>query len=978
MPPLNLRDSRPKVGSEVPEFHAEQEQPPSEVSRREFLYWGGATIALASQALLACSRAPAEKIVPYRVQPAEIVPGRALHYASASTLNGYGRGIIVESHEGRPTKIEGNPEHPASLGASSALEQALLLELYDPRRIRGPTRGHLPATDGEVTRVLRAAGDAGRRGHGVHLVLGPSSSPLLASQLQNLRSKLPELAVHFHAPLSRAEAWQGTRLAFGSTLETRVDLQRATAIVDIGADCLAAGPEHLAVARAFADGRRLTGGADAMNRLYVVETAMSVTGGMADHRLALVPSQMPAFAAALLRELALGLGSDMPGAPEDLLARLAPAGDALRAHRRFISAVARDLISQRGQGAVLVGDRLPAAVQAAVHAMNTMLGNRALSYAPSPIIGSDETSFGSLHELRNALLAGSLEHLIVIDTDVAYASAGDLELERLLPRAKESLYFGLFANQTFAACKLRAPAAHVLESWLDTRSLDGTSSIIQPLIAPLYGGRTASEVLGTLLQGDSPSAHDLVRSFWREQRPDDFDAVWEVMLSRGVIENSDIPAALAPRLSWAWLAELSQLAQSRPAAVEVELNLIADPRLHDGRLGNNPWLLELPCPVTKQTWGNAALIAPALARRLAIRNGRVLELVRDGRTIAVPALIVPGHADQALTLALGWGQRDENSPESFGASGYRLMSARPGADPRLQVRVSDRTEELALTQETMSLGDFAESILRSSTFSEYRRGPKPGASKPIRQLSMYEFDAPVSARQWGMTIDLNACTGCSACVIACQAENNVPSVGKSGVLAHREMHWLRIDRYLTGSEEAPKALLEPMACQHCEKAPCEYVCPTAATVHSSDGLNQMVYNRCVGTRFCSNNCPYKVRRFNWFEYHHDQPSPRELARNPEVTVRARGVMEKCSYCVQRIRKAEIASKVEGRPLVSPVTACEQACPTRAIRFGDIADPKSDVAALRRSDRAFQVLEELGAVPRTRYLMKLTNPNPELA
>ncbi|HEY5372808.1 MAG TPA: 4Fe-4S dicluster domain-containing protein [Polyangiaceae bacterium] len=977
MPPLKPIGERPQLDPGVPEFDAAQDQPPGELSRREFLYLSGATIALSSQALLGCTRAPAEKIIPYRVQPPEIVPGRALHYASASTLDGYGTGIVVESHEGRPTKIEGNPTHPASLGASSAMQQALLLELYDPRRLRSVTRGGLPASDSDLTRALRAAGNAERRGRGVHLVLGPCSSPLLTRQLTKLQNKLPELAVHFHAPLSRAAAWQGSRLAFGSTLETRVDLRGTQVVVAIDADMLAQGPEHLAVARAFAHGRRLRSSADSMNRLYVVETSMSVTGGMADHRLALVPSQMAAFAAALLREVALSLGTEATGTPQDLAARLASRAGTMSQHAPSISAIARDLVAHRGRGAVLTGDHLPAPVHAAAHAINTLLGNDALSYVPSPIIGSDQDSFGSLHELRGALAANAVESLIVFDTDIVYASAADLELENLLGRARESIYLGLFANQTSAKCNFRAPAAHMLESWLDTRSLGGTTSIVQPLLAPLYGGRTSSEVLAALLGADQPSAHDLLRDFWREQRPADFDSFWETTLARGTVENTKIPVLTSPSLSWGWL---SQLADSAPQSPGIELSLTADTRLHDGRFGNNPWLLELPCPVTKQTWGNAALIAPALARRLGASNGQVLELTRGGRSVAVPALIVPGHADGALTLALGWGQRSETSHESFGVSGYRLMASNAQAASALQIRVTGRSEDLALSQDTMTLGDSADSILLSSTLADYQSDPKRGTSTLKRPLSMYASDAPESARQWGMTIDLNACTGCSACVVACQAENNIPSVGKSGVLKHREMHWLRVDRYVNGSDASPRVLVEPMACQHCEKAPCEYVCPTGATVHSSDGLNQMVYNRCVGTRFCSNNCPYKVRRFNWFDYHQGERSPRELAQNPEVTVRARGVMEKCSYCVQRIRKAEIASKVEHRPLADHEvrTACEQACPTEAIRFGDINDPNSEVAVLRQNDRAFQVLPELGAVPRTRYLMKLTNPNPELA
>ncbi|HEY3664355.1 MAG TPA: 4Fe-4S dicluster domain-containing protein, partial [Polyangiaceae bacterium] len=834
MPPLKPTGASPDVGGATPEFDAAQDQPPSELSRREFLYLSGATIALSSQALLGCTRAPAEKIIPYRAQPPEIVPGRALHYASASTLDGYGTGIVVESHEGRPTKIEGNPIHPASLGASSAIQQALLIELYDPRRLRTLTRAGFPTSDGDLTRALNAAGHAKRRGRGVHLVLGPSSSPLLASQLTKLQSKLPELTVHLHAPLSRAGAWQGSRLAFGSTLETRVDLRGTDVIVAIGADILAQGPDHLAVARAFADGRRLRSPADSMNRLYVVETSMSATGGTADHRLALIPSQMPAFAAALLHEVALSLGTGAIQAPQDLAARLGSQAGTLTEHAPYITAIARDLVTHRGRGAVLAGDHLSAPVHAAVHAINALLGNAALSYAPSPIVGSERASFGSLNELSDALKSNAVESLIVFDTDIVYASPADLELENLLGRAKESIYFGLFSNQTSDACHLRAPAAHVLESWLDTRSLDGTTSIVQPLIAPLYGGRTSSEVLAAMLGADQASAHDLLRSFWREQHPADFDSFWETTLARGTVENTRIPAIASPSLSWGWL---SQLTESAPQSPGIELSLTADPRLHDGRFGNNPWLLELPCPVTKQAWGNAALIAPALARRLGVANGHVLELTRGAHSVAVPTLIVPGHADGALTLALGWGQQDQETRESFGVNGYRLMASNTRAPAPLQVSVTGRYEELALSQDTMSLGESADSILLWSTLQDYQSASKRGIPKQKRPLSMYASDAPASARQWGMTIDLNACTGCSACVVACQAENNIPVVGKEQVAAGREMHWLRIDRYARGPADKPEEFyFQPLPCMHCENAPCEYVCPVAATVHSAEGL----------------------------------------------------------------------------------------------------------------------------------------------
>jgi Fe-S-cluster-containing dehydrogenase component len=961
---------RPDAASE---FDSGQDSPPPELTRRQFMYVGGATLALASQALAGCTRAPAEKIVPYRVQPSDVVPGRAAHYATASTIDGFGTGIVVESHEGRPTKIEGNREHPASLGASSAFEQALLIELYDPARLRGVTRRGLPESRAAVDAALTHAVDTKPTGRGLHLVLPPVSSPLLANQLTRLRERLPELSVHFHAPLTRLAAWRGAQLAFGAPLETRVDLRRAKVIFSLDSDVLASGPGHLARAHEFSEQRRMNSAMDEMNRLYVAETAMSVTGGMADHRLALRPSEIPLFAASLLHEVASATGSPALG----ISAQLAASGDGIGGHSAFVRALARDLLRHRGEGAVLVGEQQPAVVHAAAHALNVLLGNAgiAVSYAPSPIALCAGPEHDSLAALRDALASRAVETLLVFDTNLGYASPGEFDLARLIKAAPESFYLAQFADATAAACNWVIPRAHVLESWADTRALDGTTSIVQPVLAPLYGGRTESEILSILLGETARSAHDLVRDFWRPERLADDDS-WELALTRGIIEGSAIASVATPELRWDWVADLARLVPSP----SIELNLRRDPSVHDGRFGDNPWLLELPCPVSKLTWGNAVSLGPALADQLQIQTGDVLVLETDGRSLEVPALVVPGHADRSLTLTLGWGRNGPGLGAGHGSDAYSLMRSTLGWSMPVAIHRSGKTEELAITQGPMGLGEAESSILVHATLAEYRKQGQLGQEQRKKQLSLYDSDARQAPRQWGMTIDLSACTGCSACVIACQAENNIPPVGKNGVLKHREMHWLRIDRYVAGNTREPRILVQPMACQHCEKAPCEYVCPTGATVHSSDGLNQMVYNRCVGTRFCSNNCPYKVRRFNWFDYHQAEQSPTELAYNPEVTVRARGVMEKCTYCVQRIRKAEIRERTEQKPLLDGdiQTACEQACPTRAIRFGDVADKHSEVSRLRASDRSFAVLNELGTVPRTRYLAKLTNPNPELA
>jgi molybdopterin-containing oxidoreductase family iron-sulfur binding subunit len=970
MPPIARGQSA--FRADEPEFAFGQDQPPDELSRRQFLALSGATLAAASAALAGCTRAPAQKIIPYRVQPSEIVPGRPLHYATAASWDGYARGLLVESHEGRPSKIEGNPEHPASLGASSAAEQALLLELYDPRRLRALSRRGAPVSQTELLSVLSAAGDRERKGRGVHVVLPALSSPLVAEQLAELALRLPELTLHFHVPLARSAAWQGAKLAFGKVLDARVELRRADVVLALAADPLARGPNALALARAFAERRQPSSQYGAMNRLYVVETAMSVTGANADQRLALPPSQIPRFAAALLRTIALASGGQAAAAVH-ALPELALSGEA----QRFVTALAADLLSHRGASAVLVGDEQPAEVHAAACALNALLenGERVLSYVPPVVLGSDQDDYASLQRLHAALATGSVETLLVFDSDIAYASAGDLELARLLPKARRSVSFGLFRTRTSAACEFEAPAAHVLESWLDTRALDGTTSLVQPLLSPLYSGMTVSELFARLLGDPEPNAHDLLKRFWQRAQPSQFDEFWETALARGVVAASQSALEQPGAPSFAWLGRLARDSAERG----IELSLCGDPRLHDGRLGNQPWLLELPCPVTKLTWDNAVWFGPALAEQLGVASGDVVKLSAFGRSLLAPALIVPGHADGAISLALGWGRDSFDGTEVAGVDAYQLLDSTRGQHTFVHVARSGKRAELALTQDSMRLAEGAEAIVLTSTLAEYQ-GRRAGGSRIKRQLSLYSTDAAQSPRQWGMTIDLNACTGCSACVVACQAENNIPSVGKRGVLKRREMHWLRIDRYLTGSDAAPRVLQQPMACQHCEKAPCEYVCPTGATVHSSDGLNQMVYNRCVGTRFCSNNCPYKVRRFNWFNYHESERSPRELAQNPEVTVRARGVMEKCTYCVQRIRTAEIRARSVGRALAAGEvqTACEQACPTRAIAFGDVNDPSSEVSRLRASERAFEVLAELGSAPRTRYLMKLSNPNPELA
>jgi len=959
----------PKLDQESADLQGPNHAPLS-FHRRQFLSLGGLSLGLGSTALSGCTRAPSEKIVPYRIQPEDVVPGRPTHYASAFTIDGFATGILLECHDGRPTKVEGNPDHPASLGATTIHEQALIAELYHPGRQRALRHRNQLVSDGALERALAQAGARERRGRGLHLVLPPQSSPTLGHLLDRLREQLPQASVHFHTPFARTAAWQGARMVFGEPLEPRVDLTRARVVVSLDADLLGSGPAQLTLTRAFSDARRVSTPQSAMNRLYVIEPTPSVTGNLADHRLALEATQIPQFSAALLRQVARELAGTLP---------LIPGNDEALAPRisAFVRALSRDLSTHRGASVVLAGERQPPLVHAIAHALNDALGNAGttIEYARSPIIAAGGPEHDSTEALRAALVAGEVETLLLFDVNLAHTAPGALGLASVLRGVPRSFYCGLFENATSAICEWTIPRPHPLESWADTRAFEGTSSIIQPAIAPLYDGFTEAQILAALIGQPRASAHELVREFCRTERQLD-DEAWDRALSAGVIADSAISPARTAPLRWDWLGQIAELHAPQGS---LELHLQPDPRLHDGRFVDNPWLLELPCPITKQTWGNAARISPEFAAELGIGSGDVLTLHVAGRALDVPALIVPGQAERAVTLTLGWGQTGPSLGANHGANGYSLMIRADSWTLPVTVTRTARHEALALTQLELHAGAAADAIFAIATLEDYRSHGSVAEKQRKKQLSMYEPDAARAPRQWGMTIDLNACTGCSACVIACQSENSIPTVGKSGVLKHREMHWLRIDRYVVGSPENQRTISQPMACQHCEHAPCEYVCPTAATVHSSDGLNQMIYNRCVGTRFCSNNCPYKVRRFNWFNYHADEREPTELGYNPEVSVRARGVMEKCSYCVQRIRKAEILARTEEKPLLDGAvrTACEQVCPAGAIVFGDIADAHSRAAQLAKSDRAFAALNELGTVPRTRYLAKLTNPNPEL-
>jgi molybdopterin-containing oxidoreductase family iron-sulfur binding subunit len=982
------------------------------LTRRRFLQLMSASLALAG--LGACSRAPVETIVPYVRQPEELVPGKPIYFATAMSLTGGAVGLLVESHEGRPTKVEGNPLHPASLGASDALTQASVLTLYDPDRSK--TSAYLGRIRpwSAFFSALRQALERDRQGAGLRILTGTVTSPTMAAQLRGLLKEYPGARWHQFEAAGLHHTRAGARLAFGSYAQTQYRLEKADVIVAFDADALACSPGNLRYAHDFAMRRNVASNNPEMNRLYAVESTPSTTGAMADHRLALAPRDVEPFARALAATL--GIGKAAPLA---------------QAQQSWLGAVARDLQAHRGRSVVMVGEAQAPAVHALAHALNAALGNvgQTVFYTDS-VEAEPVDEIASLTELAVDMDAGRVTTLVLIEGNPAYDAPVDLDFAAKLKKVGLRIHHGLYENETAALCHWHVPATHYLESWSDARAYDGTVSIVQPLVAPLYGGKTAHEMLAALSTTPQRSSYDLVREYWRSQsgkQEQDFERWWRKALHDGLIEGSAFPAkslAVNPaRLTASELPSPQPAAApakggsaSGPSAAEsteapasglsggskeeaprgsatetFEIVFRPDPNVFDGRYANNAWLQELPKPLTKLTWDNVALISPATAKRLGLgqesgwRGGNVhadiIELHFQGRALRAPVWILPGQADNTVTVHLGYGRTRAGTVGSrLGFNAYSLRTSNAlWSGSGLQIRKTAERYPLAVTQLHHNLE--GRDVVRAGTLQQYRENPEfaRGALHDKGSgLSLYpEYHEPGAA--WGMAIDLNLCVGCNACVVACQAENNIPVVGKSEVMRSREMHWLRVDTYFKGEPDNPEAYYEPVPCMHCEKAPCEVVCPVTATAHSAEGLNDMVYNRCVGTRYCSNNCPYKVRRFNFFEYSDWKTESLKPMRNPDVTVRSRGVMEKCTYCVQRINHAKIEANVQGRAVRDGeiTTACQQACPTQAIIFGDINAPDSLVAEKKASPRNFALLEELNTRPRTTYLAALRNPNPEL-
>ena len=1005
------------------EFAPGADEKPGGASRRQFLQLMGASMALAG--LTACRR-PVENILPYARKPEEIIPGIPLYYATGMPFRGTLRGLLVESHEGRPTKIEGNPQHPASQGRTSLFEQGSILNLYDPDRLR------TVRYDGDVSSwdaFTSFCQDLSTSGSNLAVLCEETSSPTVAAQRQRLGAQYPNLRWITYAAEGEDPVSIGMQQATGRPLRPLYHFDRAEVIVALDADFL--GPtdrNFIHNTRTFAEGRNLSEPGDTMSRLYAIESAYSLTGGMADHRLRLRASDVPHFAEALAARLGTGsAGSDNPFAEHP-----------------YVAEIARDLQEAGSAGVVLAGETQPPEVHALAMAINSALGSIGESVELlNTNQGPRPRQATALRQLTADMRSGSVDALLILGCNPVYSAPAELDFAGALEGLSQSIYLGPYLDETARLCRWAVPRAHYLEAWGDGRAYDGTLTIIQPLIAPLHeDAHSEIEVLNALATGNDTAGYDLVRETWREELDEPFEELWRRVLHEGFLPETQY-AAVSPSVRAPRTSSRTALA---PGAMEVVYRL--DSTVLDGDFANNAWHQELPDPTTKIVWDNVAVMSEQTAADLDVgveySDGHffadMVEVVVGGQRRQLPAWIVPGHPDNSVTVTLGYGReivspRPERNAPFWDSDSYTdvygngAIATRVGVNvapmrtslmervaANVQVTKTGETQEIVTTQEHGTMEGRA--LFRMGTLAEYRENPHfveeaeahPPTSETWEDYPMLwqenhpsddaSFkDNPYYRNQWGMVIDLQTCTGCSACVVACNSENNIQVVGKEQVSLGREMHWLRLDRYFvseaaeqdvaedyTQDDEArpprydsPNMVLQPVLCMHCENAPCESVCPVYATVHSPDGLNAMVYNRCIGTRYCSNNCPYKVRRYNWYNWTKTLPLEVQMAQNPNVTMRYRGVMEKCSFCMQRIRDTQQRVQIEGRPIEDGevLTACQQVCPANAITFGDLNNPESRVARAKENPRRYEMLAELNVKPRLSYLGRVRNLNPRL-
>ncbi|HYM05292.1 MAG TPA: TAT-variant-translocated molybdopterin oxidoreductase [Terriglobales bacterium] len=936
------------------------------VSRRGFLKLMGASLAMAG--MTACTKQPLEPIVPYVKQPEEVVPGRPLFFATAFTLGGYASPVLVESHLYRPTKIEGNDQHPASLGGTDIFTQASILGMYDPDRSQTVTYLGDIRSWGSLVEAMRAPLNIqkGLQGAGIRILTPAISSPTLADQLQSLIKVYPQAKWHVYEPVNRDNVLEGAKLAFGQPVETQYKLENADVILSLDADFLYAGfPGFTRYVRDFA--KRRNPDAGEMSRLYVVESTPTSTGARADHRLPVRALEIESF----VRALDMMLGDDTDKSM-------------VRAEQqKFLDAVLADLKSHRGSSVVIAGDHQPGVVHAFVHRINQTLGNVGKTvFYTDPVNANPVNQTESLKDLVADMRGGKVDILVIMGGNPAYDAPADLGFADALKNTSIPLrvHLGLYQNETAELCQWHVNEAHYLEAWGDARAYDGTASIVQPLIAPLYDGKSACELAAMLSGQANTGGHEIVQAYWKKQHSGaDFDEFWRKSLHDGWVEGT----AFTPKQPGSKAAGFPAPPSIDPKAIEI--NFRRDPSVYDGQFSNNGWLQELPKPMNKLTWDNPVLMGPAMAERMGIKTEDLVELELNGKKVTAPVWIQVGHPDNSVTVFLGYGRRRAGRVGT--GAGFDMYPLRTSATPwftsGVAIRKAGGTYKLASTQgyQTMDTATGARPLVRTASIEEYRKEPEfAREEEPPKDLTLYKpYPYASEAYAWGMTVDMNACVGCNNCIVACQSENNIAVVGKEQTVLGRHMHWIRVDAYYQGDRDNPKAYFQPVPCQQCENAPCEVVCPVGATVHSSEGLNDMVYNRCVGTRYCSDNCPYKVRRFNFLLFQDWETSQYKMMRNPDVTVRSRGVMEKCTYCVQRINQHRIDSEREDRKIQDGElqTACQQSCPADAIVFGNINDPNSRVSKLKAQPRNYGLLADLNTRPRTTYLADIRNPNPEL-
>ena len=1072
---------RATLADEFPEDAAEWTDP---VSRRNFLTIMGAGLALAGAT--GCSPRPAamRKIVPYTKQPEQMIPGVPLFFASAAPLAGYVTGVLVRSHEGRPVKIEGNPDHPSSGGGTSAIDQASVLDLYDPDRSQNPTRNGSPVALDEAVRAARSqlfnADGTPKPNVRLRVLTGAVTSPTLASRIEALLAQFPQAKWTQYEACGQDNVREGLRRAFGGNHAVNYDFHAADVVLSLDADFLGEGPGHARYSKDFATRRRVrnsipAGGEseyvtpDGMSRLYVAECMPSQTGSSADHRLPILAGQVEAFG----RAVAAALG--VTGVPA--------AGTLPELAQKWVGPLVKDLQRAGSKALVVAGESQPPAVHALAHAINSRLGSIGTTvHVTAPIEARPDGRMSDYATLAREMFAEQVDVLFVLGAaNPVYTTPGDINFAEAASKVKFKLHVGAYQDETAGVCEWHINEAHYLETWGDGRGHDGTVALQQPLIAPLYAGKSVTEVLNLITAAPQADGYDILREYWRTRLgTGPFEPAWQEAVRLGVVANSAAARQAKVGLAANW-AEGASPAYPTLGAGEYEINFRQDPTLFDGRFANNGWLQEVPKPVTKISWDNAAYVSQKTGEALKIEKefrftagerGRsevsILTLTLNGKSVKLPVWVLPGHPDQSVTVHLGHGreragrvgnadgQPNAEGKLTRGSNVYPLKTNTPaGFAPGLKIDNTKDSYFLACLQAYWSMGQVdplnGEFIdrkpVRYGTTQQYKANPwfakvlptaagetalvtqnipgqqttsgnpdsgvvrrqgnvygpahdekhdhKDGddhgghGDRRIHALTMYHPNDRLypegsrgPARRWGMAFDLSACTGCNACMVACQSENNIPTVGKHEITRGHDMFWIRIDRYYTGTPNAPDAsgtYFMPVPCQQCEKAPCEIVCPVAATAHSADGLNDMAYNRCVGTRYCSNNCPYKVRRFNFLTFQDWYTESRKLGRNPDVSVRSRGVMEKCTYCVQRIRYAEIVAEREFRPIKDGEvrTACQSACPSGAIVFGDLGDQASQVGKWKAEPSNYGLLAELNTMPRTTYLASIRNPNPEL-